>query len=374
MKRYQAWLTVFSSFVIYAYVVSTIGPIAPKIFSEYPVEYHIQGFLISIYSLMGFAAIFGGHLYDRFGFRTNALALMVLSIGLIIIMTSTSLTFVGLSFLILGLGAALIEAASSASSIDIYQERRGMSLNLLHLAWNIGSTLGPPTAVAVMVYFSSWRYVYITPLLIMISLSSIIYKMPASNFKNINPYSKGVVSIKKTLLISGIALFVVSLERAIGMWLPSLLSAINVESITMGIVMGSYWALMGIGRVFWSFFSDKLGYGRTILLTSILASLTLSAAATSSILETKLVFWPITGFFLAPIYPNIIAWITKHQTASSGYASGITFTMGSIGSIIIINIIGLAMNFLGVNSVQYIYPLTSIVTVIYTLVIYVKFK
>jgi fucose permease len=158
------------------------------------------------------------------------------------------------------------------------------------------------------------------------------------------------------------------------MWLPSLLSAINVESVTMGLVMGSYWALMGIGRAFWSFFSDKLGYGRTILLTSILATLTLSVAAASSIIETKMIFWPITGFFLAPIYPNVIAWITKHQVASSGYASGLTFTMGSIGSLIIINVIGLAMNYLGVYSVQFIYPLTCMLTFVYTSILYLKTK
>jgi MFS family permease len=374
LKRYQAWLIIFSSFTIYAYVISTIGPVAPRIFSEFPAEYHIQGFLISLYSLMGFAAIFGGHLYDRFGPRTNALALVVLSIGLIILMMSTGLFSVGLSLLFLGLGAALIEAASSASSVDIYQERRGMSLNLLHFAWNIGSTIGPPTAVWIMLYLTSWRYVYIMPLLIIVLLSSISYKISVTNSKTVIPEPKGFISIRKTLPISLIAMFVVSLERAISMWLPSLLSAINVESVTMGLVMGSYWALMGIGRVFWSFFSDKLGYGRTILLTSILATLTLSVAAVSSIIETKMIFWPITGFFLAPIYPNVIAWITKHQVASSGYASGLTFTMGSIGSLIIINVIGLAMNYLGVYSVQFIYPLTCMLTFVYTSILYLKTK
>jgi len=367
-------LIIFSSFTIYAYVISTIGPVAPRIFSEFPAEYHIQGFLISLYSLMGFAAIFGGHLYDRFGPRTNALALVVLSIGLIILMTSTGLFSVGLSLLFLGLGAALIEAASSASSVDIYQERRGMSLNLLHFAWNIGSTIGPPTAVWIMLYLTSWRYVYIMPLLIIVLLSSISYKISVTNSKTVIPEPKGFINIRKTLPISLIAMFVVSLERAISMWLPSLLSAINVESVTMGLVMGSYWALMGIGRVFWSFFSDKLGYGRTILLTSILATLTLSVAAVSSIIETKMIFWPITGFFLAPIYPNVIAWITKHQVASSGYASGLTFTMGSIGSLIIINVIGLAMNYLGVYSVQFIYPLTCMLTFVYTSILYLKTK
>ncbi|MEM2614395.1 MAG: MFS transporter [Nitrososphaerota archaeon] len=374
LRRYQAWLIVFSSFTIYAYIVSTIGPMIPKIFSDFPTKYELQGFIISLYSLMGFAAIFGGHIYDRFGPRTNSLALMLLGIGMIILLTSSNIVFIGISLIILGLGAAVIEAASSAISVDIYQERRGMSLNLLHFAWNVGSTIGPPTAVTIVIYSNSWRNVYITPLIIVSLLSVLSYKFFADNKPIINAKSKIFINIRKTLQVTIVAMFIVSLERAIGLWLPTLLSVIGIETITMGLTMGLYWALMGVGRIFWSIFTDRLGYGRTILLTVVIATLILSIAAVSSSIEIKLFFWPLTGFFLAPIYPNIIAWITKNQLASSGYASGLTFTMGSVGSLFITNVIGLSMSLWGIESIQFIYPVLSLLASLYTLCIYLKHK
>ena len=372
LRRYQAWLIVFLSFTIYAYTVSTIGPMIPKLFSEFPVEYELQGFIISLYSLMGFAAIFGGHIYDKFGPRTNSLALLLLGIGMVVLMLSINIAFIGVSLIFLGLGAAVIEATSSAISVDLYREKRGMSLNLLHFAWNVGSTIGPPTAVTIIVYSNNWRYVYIAPLMILVSITALSYKFFANYKPIINTNYKISINIRKALQFTMITLFIVSLERAIGMWLPTLLNVLNVEPIAIGLIMGFYWALMGIGRIFWGIFTDRLGYGRTILLTSIIATFTLSIAAISPIIEIKLFFWPLTGFFLAPIYPNVIAWITKSQVASSGYASGLTFTMGSIGSLFITNAIGLCMGLWGVESIQYVYPVICLSSCLYTMSIYFR--
>jgi len=52
---------------------------------------------------------------------------------------SPSFYLPGLALLLIGIGGGIFEAASNAMVSDLYIEKRGMAVNLLHVAWNIGS-------------------------------------------------------------------------------------------------------------------------------------------------------------------------------------------------------------------------------------------
>jgi predicted MFS family arabinose efflux permease len=71
----------------------------------------------------------------------------------------------------------------------------------------------------------------------------------------------------------------------------------------------------------------------------------------------KIVFWTSSGFFLAPTFPTLIAWITSLSPEHGGTLAGIIFTAGTAGILLSNYILGISKMMYGATVSQYIFVL-----------------
>ncbi|MCL7383874.1 MAG: hypothetical protein LZ174_06270 [Thaumarchaeota archaeon] len=87
---------------------------------------------------------------------------------------------------------------------------------------------------------------------------------------------------------------------------------------------------MGVGRIVWALFTDRLGYLKSLLSSSTAGVFSISLAALPISIHLKMAFWAVSGFFFAPLYPTLIAWITALNPNAGGAYTGILFTFGTV--------------------------------------------
>lgn len=119
-----------------------------------------------------------------------------------------------------------------------------------------------------------------------------------------------------------------------------------------GVVNGLYWGIMGAGRVFWAFFTDKLGYSKTLSISSFASLASITMASLPLPLIAKAVFWTLTGFSFAPIFPTVMAWIAFLSPSSSGLYSGLAFANGALGAFLATWSAGIVADMFGVGASQ----------------------
>ena len=162
ISRKLLWTLCFSSYIFYAITATEIGSALPSIRSELALSESLAGIIASLQSLAGVLAILGGALSDLFGkMRLVSLSLLIMGLGALLVSGSPSALILGTSFFTLGAGIGFFEASVNAFISDIFSEKRGMAINLLHIGWNIGSALGPVLAAYIALSYGSWRLGYL---------------------------------------------------------------------------------------------------------------------------------------------------------------------------------------------------------------------
>ncbi|MCX8187530.1 MAG: MFS transporter [Nitrososphaeria archaeon] len=165
------------SYIFHAIAITEIGTALSQIKSEFMLSKTLGGVVASLQSLAGILAILGGILSDIFGkIRLISLSLAIMGVGLLLIYSSPFLLILGISFIIFGAGRGFFEASVNAFISEVFSEKRGMAINLLHIGWNIGSAIGPPLAAYMILTYGSWRlgYIMMSPPLMALSLIMLI--------------------------------------------------------------------------------------------------------------------------------------------------------------------------------------------------------
>jgi len=279
----------------------------------------------------------GGILVDRYGdVATVTVSLALVLSGLF--MTSVSRSYGPLiMFVILtGLGAGFVESTASSLVFKMYSERPWLAMNVLHSFWGIGAAIGPGVAWLVLESFNNWRYAYATSGLTYIPL--ILYAIFCLRFtkhkmrqsETINgkePHRMfGVTSKLVLLALSGF--FTQAVEVGINVWLPSFLIVVrNLSLRDASLALGIFFASMVIGRIGLAKMPSILRYRRTMILLVTLLSVSLFFAVSTDIGVLSISFWALSGSFLGPLFPTLIAWVNSINPRRSGLSTGIMFTM-----------------------------------------------
>lgn len=378
VSRRSLWILNFSCYCMYAAIATAIGPVLPNISNEFNLTPDMAGAIASLYSLGGVMAFLGGWVSDRFGRGLVASSsLIIMGISSLLMIVSPSVYLLSIALLIVGIGGGFFEAASNAMVSDLYVEKRGMAINLLHVAWNVGSGFGPPLISIIILFTGNWRLSYLALLPLSFPLAILLYIL-AKNVE-INHRDKPrdtLMNILRGFLtmlpLTSIAVFIIAVELGISSWLPSIFINVGASLIEGGLAVGLFWGLMGVGRLVWAPFIDKLGYQKSLLSSSLAGVISMSIAASPIYIYLKILFWAISGLFLAPLYPTLIAWITALNPRSGGAYTGILFTFGTIGSFISTWLTGVIIKILGAETAQYFFPILGIVIILNILVARIK--
>ncbi|MGQ9513897.1 MAG: MFS transporter [Thermoproteota archaeon] len=366
--RESLWMILFLSFITYAWLATSIGPVLPSISEEFLLSPAKAGFIIGLYSIGGLLSIAGGYISDRFNrVLTSSLFLILYSISSILVAFSMNEWEFGASLTLMGIFAGFLEATVNSLVSEVYTERRGSSMVLFHISWNIGSAIGPPFAAASIIVLGGWRIAYLIPAIFLLCLSmtlSIISKkikigITGIKGKECRDPNLGYLPI----FISTIAIFYMAAEMGLSNWITSILETLGLRKIEAGLVNGLFWGFMGIGRICWAPLTDRMGYGKTLFVSSSASLLLILTASLQLPPNTKAGLWAFTGFCLAPIFPTIIAWVTSLKPKSGGLLSGLTFTNGAIGAFASTWSAGLIAEFFGIIASQYVFTVFTFMMV-----------
>jgi len=160
----------------------------------------------------------------------------------------------------------------------------------------------------------------------------------------------------------------------INTWLAFILENLGSTVFEAGLTTGLYWGFMGIGRLIWAPATDKIGYGKSVIAASSSALTCMIAATLPLPLHIKMMLWIFSGFFLAPIFPTLIAWGTSINPSSGGTISGLVFTLGTLGLFSSTSLAGLVAAFSGIKVAQYVFVFFASAMLINALVVHVLLK
>ena len=365
--RKLLWLLSFLSFIIYATAATEIGAALPGIVSEFKLSESLIGVLASLQSLAGILAILGGVLSDFFGkMRLVSLSLLIMGVGALLISGSPAAPLLGASLFIFGSGMGFFEASVNACISEIFRERRGMAINLLHIGWNIGSSIGPPLAAYAILAYGSWRigYLLVSPFLLALSLASWASArasaLPSGGGNRSSKAGIASGSVLTLLPLMIIPFFLVANQLGITAWLPSILVDQGAPLMEASLAVGLFWALSGVGRLSWALFTDRIGYWRILLLAGSSSAILMLLTLLPLPIHAKIALWSCSGFFLGPAYPTVVAWVTSIRPEIGGTLSGILFASATLGSFASTVATGLLFDLFGSRIAQLIFPLLII--------------
>lgn len=149
-------------FSVYAFSVTMIGPLLPVLMGRYGLDLAQGGLLDSARSLGGvIAALLGGVVLDRVSKRGMVIgAFAAYAVSLFFVRFEPPYLLLLTFFFLIGTSTRLVDTASNALTADLFSDRPGTALNILHAMFGIGALAGPIYARIVLSTVGGWRSAY----------------------------------------------------------------------------------------------------------------------------------------------------------------------------------------------------------------------
>jgi fucose permease len=286
----------------------------------------------------GASAFGGGFLTERVGRRAVLIAAMFLAaVGTGCQAIAPSWLWFLLATLPAGLGSGFIDGGINALFLDLYRDARGGALNFLHLFFGVGALIGPFCVGLLVTAGVTWQvlmavtalaFLVVVPMLARVSMPSGRHDV-ADVPITIDRAERSLVPFVGLAL--GIA-FYVAVEIGVSSWLVQFLAAASLTVATG--VLSAFWGGLSLGRLLSGWLVERLDYYAFTVGSIILASLMLAGAVLSPWLAISATLFALTGMFLGPIFPMIMALggnVYPHRLAA---LSGSLTTAAVVGGII----------------------------------------
>jgi len=344
----------FFAFFIFGFADNLKGPLIPVLLEEFNLSY-AQGSNILLMLYLGFMiSILGsGLLAGGFGNRY-----VLLLSGIVI-----SVTFAGMSFasnrivlypFFFAIGIALggIEIGANGAISDIYHEKSGQYLNLLSVFHGAGSMFAPWVVGLFLANGLPWQTVYMDSFypILLFPLIFLFLRFTSEKSKKTFKSNNNSDNFINTnlILLSILILFYVSAEIGISSWMIDYLYKVkefNLKSASMMLTL--FWALMTIGRFLASFIVERVGYIKSMIISTFLALLSFGLGLIDGTYFSY--FLPITGLFFSLIFPTATAIAAKIFPNHKARALSFMFFFAGIGGLIGPWLIGFAANWFGIT-------------------------
>jgi len=366
-KKLVLTLLIFFAYIMMGISKNIIGPVLPTIIENYTITLTLAGTLLTLLSVGRLLSVSSsGGLLDSIGRKR------LLTAGLILLFTGHLGYSLGirwwnhlLAIMVMGMGIGLMGVSCNALIADLYQEKRGRALNLLHMCYSIGALIGPFIAGGYLTFNINWRWIYVTAAVITFLLFVItqFYEFPdRDRYQKFKPGKiKQIISetLKRwrtilqspILVLLGFIMFIyIGVGNGFVGWINTYLEDTKAFSVLSASgILAIYNLGIIAGRLLCSFISDNLGYKNTILLCALGSLLFINLAVLSSSFLFILIGFGLTGFFLAGLNPTAIAYGTQLFPEMIGTVSSGLTTLAVLGGTIIPLMMGIISDHFGLQ-------------------------
>jgi fucose permease len=338
MKRHKKLVFLaFMMMIMLGFINNMRGTLIPPIRDFYTVNYSQIGVMLMA-STFGFmsATFFGGLAASHFGLkRVITFGFLAAAFSIFIMGYINSFLYLILLMTLLGIGLGSVEIGANSLGAKIFVEKSGMMMNMLHLFFGVGASIGPRYAGWLLSLDLEWYQIYLTALVLIIFLLIYLFftdfPVEIENDKKDNIAIKKIVKQKKVWLFSAVLGSAVVSEIAIGSWLVNFLHVERAFSTTSASTyLSLFFIIFTVGRLVGGYFTEHLGY---IKILFIFASATLFLFICGLLVEGVLgaVFFSTAGFFISIMFPTIMAVImNEFDKGVSSYMGFIITTASAI--------------------------------------------
>jgi fucose permease len=363
-RRFSIFFIIYGNMVLYGFIQTIRGVVFPLVKNDFAASYSRQGLLVFLISVMSvLSCIAAGVFLSRFGFKRSLLFGFVLVIAgmasFYFVPAGNKAVFIGFwitagVFLILQMGLGFFEIGLNGIGVKTFTKKSALMMSLLHFCYGVGAVIGPAFAGFIAGRPAmGWRLIYplgIIPVGLMALLSfllapgrkaeaeaSPVDNPAAGTAGNTGAGGYGFWSAMKDPMVwhFGFLLGLSSVgEMGISNWGGLYLQDVyGLDPKTTGAAFVSlFYILYTVARLFGGFVIEKAGYLRSLL--AAVAAILVLLAAGFSLGRNGIWLLPLTGLFLAILYPTLLAvsagiFRERAQTASSAIIV-ISFSLNGI--------------------------------------------
>ncbi len=346
----------FFAFFVFGFSDNLKGPVLPELLRDLRLNYSLGGtMLFAIYLGFMAATLTTGILADALGHRA-VLLLAGVSLGLGVA-GFTSFGALGLlivSAALIGFGLGSIELGCNALIVRLHAARKGRYLNLMAVLHGLGSMVAPLFAGWLLAAGVAWRSVYRWDLALVgvMILGFALARFPARDaaasekidFKRIG---RSAFTGEMLWYYAAIALYV-AVELGIASWMVEFLQKVRAENVARSTgALALFFGLIMAGRFVGSFFIERLGYLKAILLAALGAGLCIALGIFGP--PALAVLLPLSGFFLSIIFPTLTASVSDTHQQNLNTILGLLFTFAGLGGILGPWLVGIFSDLLGIR-------------------------
>jgi MFS transporter, FHS family, glucose/mannose:H+ symporter len=237
----------------------------------------------------------------------------------------------------------------------LHAAQKGKFLNLMSVMHGFGSMAAPLYAGFLLAAGYSWRLVYQGALVVVAIM--VIYLLFARYPQEMETTKSEKVSFRRLAKVAFggqmgwyyflIAIYVAT-ELGIASWIVEYLQTGKGLEVGLSTQMLSvYFGLMMAGRFLGSFFVERVGYLKVMLMASLAAVACIALGVFGPV--QLFFFLPLTGLFLSIIFPTVTAAVSDQHTENQGAILGLLFTFAGVGGMVGPWMVGAASDLFGLQ-------------------------
>lgn len=276
-----------------------------------------------------------GRTADRIGAKRSLVCATLLFIASLLgLIITDSFSFLVVSFFIAGLSKGGMEISLNYLTTSLHAANKGSSLGLVHAGYGMGAFIFPMITGTLFLAGMTWTSIFVIFLMLFtLSLSSMPFlKIRSVAQKSMDTTIVHEESSKKYLIALVCATFLyVGAEVGLLSWLPYYFEHIrHIETFQIPYYIGAFFVLLMIGRLVGGFIVDRVGYEKSILPTTIIATFCLTIGP--FVPNTALWVYSAIGLFFSTIFPTFIAMASEYFNRSVGKVIGYLTTAAGAGA------------------------------------------
>ncbi len=266
----------------------------------------------------------------------------------------------------LGSGGGAID-----SSINTFAATKfsASTVNWLHAFYGVGATTGPLVVTLMLSIDLKWYHAYITVALIQFSLALLFLLtrtrwQVSSGVEEHHSSSEYLQTLKLPIVWVSVIIFFLytGLEQGFGQWLFTILTeSRGMSEESAGLLTGSYWGSLTIGRVIFGILLTKIPVRRVLFgaMIGIVAGITFFTVNLGSI--TTITGIVILGIAVAPVFPSLIS-ITPERIGKehSATAIGAQISMAMLGGALVPGFAGSLSDGFGLEVISKVFLIAGI--------------
>ena len=266
----------------------------------------------------------------------------------------------------LGSGGGAID-----SSINTFAASRfsASTVNWLHAFYGVGATTGPLLVTLMLAKDLDWYHGYIAVAAIQFSLAILFLFTRkqwyvSSNEEGHHTSSEYLQTLRLPIVWVSVTIFFLytGLEQGFGQWLFTILTqSRGVTEETAGLLTGSYWGSLTVGRIIFGIVLTKIPVKNVLsgAMIGIVAGIILFAINMSYI--TTIMGIVTLGIAVAPVFPCLIS-VTPERLGKEHAATaiGVQISMAMLGGALVPGFAGLVSDELGLEVIAIMFSVAAV--------------